>query len=216
MQVLEEIGKRKVIPVIVLEDAKDAAPLAQALCEGGLPCGEITFRTEAAEEAIRIMKTEFPEMLVGAGTVLTVEQVDRATKAGAEFIVTPGFDPEIVDYCIRKAIPVIPGCVTPSELAQAVKRDLKVVKFFPAESFGGVATIRALTAPYRGLSFLPTGGINEENLSDYLSCEKVLACGGSFMVKEALIKSGSFGEIRERTKKTVERINKLQKSREEK
>ena len=148
-----EVG---VVPVVVLEDAKDAVPLAQALVEGGLPCAEVTFRTAAAEESIRLMAEKFPEMLVGAGTVLTTEQVDAAVKAGAKFIVSPGFDPEIVDYCLEKEIPVLPGCISPSEVAQAVKRGLKTVKFFPAEQAGGVAMIKAMAAPYTGIKFMPT------------------------------------------------------------
>ena len=141
--VAEKIAELGVVPVVVLEDAKDAAPLAKALVEGGLPCAEVTFRTAAAEESIKLMTAEYPDMFVGAGTVLTIDQVDRAVAAGAKFIVSPGFDPEIVDYCLEKEIPVFPGCITPSEVAQAVKRGLKVVKFFPAEQFGGVATIKS-------------------------------------------------------------------------
>ncbi|MDE6944838.1 MAG: bifunctional 4-hydroxy-2-oxoglutarate aldolase/2-dehydro-3-deoxy-phosphogluconate aldolase, partial [Lachnospiraceae bacterium] len=158
-----------VVPVVVLEDVKDALPLAAALVEGGLPCAEVTFRTEAAEESIRLMSEKYPEMLVGAGTVLTIEQVDRAVAAGAKFIVSPGFDPEIVDYCLEKKIPVFPGCITPSEVAQAVKRGLQVVKFFPAEQAGGVAMIKAMAAPYTMVKFMPTGGISAKNLADYLS-----------------------------------------------
>lgn len=195
-EVLEKIEKMKVVPVIVMKDAKNAAPLAQALCEGGLPCGEVTFRTDAAEEAIRIMTEKFPQMLVGAGTVLTCRQVDRAVAAGAKFIVSPGFDPEIVDYCIEKKIPIIPGCITPSEVAQALKRGLRVVKFFPAEQFGGIDTIRAMAAPYAGVKFMPTGGVNKENLKTYLSCDSVIACGGSWMVKDRLIENGMFDEIK--------------------
>ena len=162
--VAEQFAKYGVVPVVVLNDAKDAAPLADALCEGGLPCAEVTFRTDAAEESIRIMSEKYPEMLVGAGTVLTIDQVDRAVAAGAKFIVSPGFDPEIVDYCISKDIPVFPGCITPSEVAQAVKRGLKTVKFFPAEQAGGVAMIKAMAAPYTMVKFMPTGGINAKNL----------------------------------------------------
>ena len=172
-----------VVPVVVLEDAEDALPLAQALTEGGLPCAEVTFRTEAAEESIRRMREKYPDMLVGAGTVLTTEQVDRAVKAGAKFIVSPGFDPEIVDYCLGKEIPVFPGCTTPSELAQAVKRGMKVVKFFPAEQAGGVAMIKAMAAPYNTVKFMPTGGISAKNLKEYLEYDKILCCGGSWMVK---------------------------------
>ena len=207
--VTEKISSLGVVPVVVLEDAKDAAPLAKALVEGGLPCAEVTFRTDAAEESIRIMTSEYPDMFVGAGTVLTIEQVDRAVKAGAKFIVSPGFDPEIVDYCLDKEIPVFPGCITPSEVAQAVKRGLKVVKFFPAEQFGGVATIKAMAAPYVGLKFMPTGGIHVKNLESYLSCDKIIACGGSWMVKGDLVKAGKFEEIRAMTEEAVKLVEEI-------
>lgn len=193
--VAETIRKMGVIPVVVLQDAGDALPLAKALCEGGLPCAEVTFRTAAAEEAIRLMTANYPDMFVGAGTVLTVEQVEKAVKAGARFIVSPGFDPEIVRYCTERQIPVFPGAVTPSEVAQAVKHGLKIVKFFPAGQFGGIDTIKALAAPYPGLLFMPTGGVNVSNLSEYLSCDKIVACGGSWMVRESLVKEGKFDEI---------------------
>ena len=199
----ERFAELGVVPVVVLEDAKDAAPLAKALVEGGLPCAEVTFRTDAAEESIKIMASEYPDMFVGAGTVLTIDQVDRAVAAGAKFIVSPGFDPEIVDYCLSKDIPVFPGCITPSEVAQAVKRGLKVVKFFPAEQFGGVATIKAMAAPYVGLKFMPTGGVNAKNLENYLSCDKIVACGGSWMVKGDLVKAGKFDEIKSLTEEAV-------------
>lgn len=201
--VAEKIAGFGVVPVVVLDDVKDAAPLAKALVEGGLPCAEVTFRTAAAEESIRIMATEYPDMFVGAGTVLTIEQVDRAVAAGAKFIVSPGFDSEIVDYCLEKEIPVFPGCITPSEVAQAVKRGLKVVKFFPAEQFGGVATIKAMAAPYVGLKFMPTGGVSAKNLESYLSCDKIIACGGSWMVKGDLVKAGKFDEIKNLTEEAV-------------
>ena len=181
-----------VVPVVVLENAKDALPLAKALTEGGLPCAEVTFRTDAAEESIRLICREYPDMLVGAGTVLTTGQVDRAVAAGAKFIVSPGFDPEVVDYCLEKDIPVFPGCVTPSEVAQAAKRGMKVVKFFPAEQAGGIAMIKAMAAPYTTMRFMPTGGISAKNLKDYLSFGKILCCGGSWMVKGDLVKNGEF------------------------
>ena len=200
----ERFAALGVVPVEVLNDVKDALPLAQALVEGGLPCAEVTFRTDAAEESIRLMAEKYPDMLVGAGTVLTTDQVDRAVKAGAKFIVSPGFDPEIVDYCLDKDIPVFPGCITPSEVAQAVKRGLKVVKFFPAEQFGGVSTIKALAAPYTMVKFMPTGGVSTKNLKDYLECDKILCCGGSWMVKGDLVKAGEFDKIRELTKEAVE------------
>ena len=202
--IMVQIEKTGVIPVVVINDVEDAEPLAQALCEGGLPCAEVTFRTAAAEESIRKMTDIYPDMLIGAGTVLTTEQVDRAVAAGAKFIVSPGFDPEVVDYCILKQIPVFPGCITPSEVAQAVKRGLKVVKFFPAVQFGGVSTIQALTAPYVGLKFMPTGGVNAKNLADYLQCKSIIACGGSWMVKGSLVEAGEFDKIEAMTKEAVE------------
>lgn len=201
--IAEQFYEYGVVPVVVLEDAEDALPLAQALTEGGLPCAEVTFRTEAAEESIRRMREKYPDMLVGAGTVLTTEQVDRAVKAGAKFIVSPGFDPEIVDYCLGKEIPVFPGCTTPSELAQAVKRGMKVVKFFPAEQAGGVAMIKAMAAPYNTVKFMPTGGISAKNLKEYLEYDKILCCGGSWMVKGDMIRNGEFGKIKELTEEAV-------------
>lgn len=209
MTVEERIADLGIVPVVVLNDVKDAAPLAKALVEGGLPCAEVTFRTVAAEEAIRIMVKEYPDMLVGAGTVLTTEQVDRAVNAGAGFIVSPGFDPEIVDYCITKKIPVFPGCVTASETAQAVKRGLRVIKFFPAEQYGGVATIKALGAAYTNLKFMPTGGVGIKNLESYLSCDKIIACGGSWMVKGDLVKVGAFDKVTELTKEAVKLVKEI-------
>lgn len=207
----ERIAAFGVVPVVVLEDAKDAKPLADALVKGGLPCAEVTFRTDAAEESIRIMKQEYPDMLVGAGTVLTIEQVDKAVNAGAEFIVSPGFDEEIVDYCMKKEIPILPGCITPSEVAQAVKRGMNVVKFFPSEQFGGVETIKALAAPYTTVKFMPTGGVNTKNLKDYLSCDKIVCCGGSWMVKGDLVKAGDFEKISELTAEAVELVKSIRK-----
>ncbi len=202
--IAEQFYQYGVVPVVVLEDAKDAVRLAKALMDGGLPCAEVTFRTEAAEDAIRLMSKEYPDMLVGAGTVLTIDQVDRAVAAGARFIVSPGFDPEIVDYCLEKNVPVFPGCITPSEVAQAAKRGIEVVKFFPAEQAGGVAMIRSLAAPYTGMKFMPTGGISAKNLRDYLECDKILCCGGSWMVKSDLIHQGEFDRIRDLTREAVE------------
>lgn len=205
MKTLEEqFYDYAVVPVVVLDDAEDAAPLAEALVKGGIPCAEVTFRTEAAEESIRIMSEKYPEMLVGAGTVLTTEQVDRAVAAGAKFIVSPGFDPEIVDYCMEKNIPVFPGCVSPSEVAQAVKRGLKVVKFFPAEQAGGLAMLKAMAAPYTMLKFMPTGGINTKNLKEYLGFSKILCCGGSWMVKGDMIKNKEFDKVTEMTREATE------------
>ena len=207
--VTKKIEETGVIPVVVLNDVKDALPLAKALCEGGLPCAEVTFRTDAAEESIRLMAKEYPQMLIGAGTVLTTDQVDRAVNAGASFIVSPGFDPEIVDYCLSKNIPVIPGCVTPSEVAQAVRRGLTRIKFFPAEQAGGLAMIKAMGAAYTTVKFMPTGGINAKNLASYLSCDKIYACGGSWMVKGDLIKAGEFEKIKEMTKEAVALVKEI-------
>ena len=196
-KVLEEIKKIGIVPVVVLDDAKDAEPLAKALCEGGLPCAEVTFRTEAAEESIRIISEKYPEMLVGAGTVLTTEQVDRAVAAGAKFIVSPGFNPKVVKYCIDRDIPVTPGTQTPSEMEQAIEMGLDVVKFFPAEPAGGLKMIKAVAAPYTMLQFMPTGGINLNNVEEYLEYDRILACGGSWMVKGDLVKAGKFDEIQD-------------------
>ena len=194
--IFEQFKKIGIIPVVVLDDAKDAAPLAEALCEGGLPCAEVTFRTAAAADVIRIMSEKYPEMLVGAGTVLTKEQVDRAVECGAKFIVSPGLNPEIVKYCISKGIPVTPGTQTPSEMEQAIELGLSVVKFFPAEPAGGLKMIKAVAAPYVGLQFMPTGGISAANVREYLKFDRIIACGGSWMVKADLVKAGKFDEIK--------------------
>ena len=195
--VLEKFQKIGIIPVVVLDDAKDAEALGKALMEGGLPAAEVTFRTDAAEESIRIMSEKFPEMLVGAGTVLTTEQVDRAVAAGAKFIVSPGLNPKVVKYCIEKNIPVTPGTQTPTEMEQAIELGLDIVKFFPAEPAGGLKMIKAVSAPYTMLKFMPTGGINAENVKEYLAYDKILACGGSWIVKKDMIKNGEFDKIKE-------------------
>lgn len=206
MNIDEQIAAYGVVPVVVLNHTKDAKPLAEALVKGGLPCAEVTFRTQAAEESIRIMAEAYPEMLIGAGTILTTEQVDKAVAAGAKFIVSPGFDPEIVDYCLAKNIPVLPGCITPSEVAQAIKKGLRTLKFFPAEQFGGLDTIKALAAPYTMVKFMPTGGVNAKNLKDYLGYNKIICCGGSWMVKGDLVEAGEFDKICELTKEAVELV----------
>ncbi len=203
-QILEELGKIGIVPVIALDDAKDAKPLAEALMKGGLPCAEVTFRTAAAEESIRIISENFPDMLVGAGTVLTTEQVDRAVNAGAKFIVSPGFNRKIVEYCIGKGIPVTPGTCTPSDIEQAIECGLDVVKFFPAEPSGGLGMIKALAGPYNQLKFMPTGGINAGNICDYLAYGKILACGGSWMVNKQYVAAGEFDKIEALTREAVE------------
>ena len=202
-EVLKEISKIGIVPVVKIDNAKDAVPLAKSLINGGLPCAEVTFRTAAAEESIALMTKEFSEMLVGAGTVLTTEQVDKAVNAGAKFIVTPGFNEKIVKYCIEKNIPVTPGCPSTSDIEAAITLGLDVVKFFPAENLGGINMIKALAAPYVGVKFMPTGGINAKNINSYLDCDKILACGGSWMVKDTLINEGKFDEIEALTKEAV-------------
>lgn len=201
--VLEEIQKIGIVPVVVLDKPEDAEPLAKALCEGGLPCAEVTFRTAAAEESIRIMSEKYPKMLVGAGTVLTTEQVDRAVNAGAKFIVSPGLNPEVVKYCVERNIPVTPGTCNPSDIETALSLGLDVVKFFPAEAAGGLAMIKAMAAPYVNMKFMPTGGINAKNINEYLAFDKIIACGGSWMVNKALVNAGEFDKIREMTTEAV-------------
>lgn len=203
VEVLEKIQQTGIVPVVVLDDVRAAEPLGRALCEGGLPCAEITFRTEAAEEAIRIMSEKFPDMLIGAGTVLTTEQVDRAVAAGAKFIVSPGLNPRIVKYCVDKGILITPGCSNASDIEQAQEFGLEAVKFFPAEPSGGLNIIKMLAAPYTGIKFMPTGGINATNVKEYLKYNRILACGGSWMVKADLIKTGDFGKITELTREAV-------------
>ncbi len=204
--IIEQISNIGIVPVIALDDVKDAKPLAKALCDGGLPCAEITFRTAAAEESIRIMASEFPEMLVGAGTVLTTDQVDRAVNAGAKFIVSPGLNPKIVAYCVEKNIPIVPGCANPSDVEQAIQLGLTTVKFFPAEQAGGLAMIKAMSAPYTNITFMPTGGINASNLNDYLDFNKIVACGGSWMVNKDYVTAGEFDKITSLTKEAVQKM----------
>lgn len=205
----EKISQFGLVPVVVLEDERDALPLAKALVEGGLPVAEVTFRTAAAEASIKKMCEVYPDMVVGAGTVLSVEQVEKAVAAGAKFIVSPGYDEEIVNYCLEKDIPIYPGTVTPSDLSKAVKKGLSVVKFFPAEQYGGVNTIKALAAPFTTVKFMPTGGVNAKNLKDYLSCNKIVACGGSWMVKGDLIKAQEFEKIKELTREAVALVKEI-------
>lgn len=202
-EILKQIGLTGIVPVVVLNNAADAMPLAESLIKGGLPCAEVTFRTDAAEESIRTIAKNFPDMLVGAGTVLSVEQVKRAVGAGAKFIVSPGLNPKVVEYCIKKGYPVTPGIMTPTELEMALGLGLDVVKFFPAENAGGLKMIKAMSAPYTMMKFMPTGGINSTNVRDYLACDKILACGGSWMVKGDLINSGNFAEIENLTREAA-------------
>ena len=199
-QRLEEYG---VVPVVVLKDTKDAIPLADALIEGGLSCAEVTFRTDAAEEAIRLISQEFPDFLVAAGTVLTPKQADTAMAAGASFIVSPGLNPVVVKHCIDKGYPIIPGVCTPSEVEMGMSLGLSYLKFFPAEAAGGVNMIKSMAAPYTKIKFMPTGGIGPKNLADYLNCKAVIACGGSWMVPGDMITAGKFDEIEKLTAQAV-------------
>ncbi|MBO4885025.1 MAG: bifunctional 4-hydroxy-2-oxoglutarate aldolase/2-dehydro-3-deoxy-phosphogluconate aldolase [Clostridia bacterium] len=206
MDMIQKFASLGIVPVIKLNDPADAVPLCRALAKGGLPVAEITFRTAAAEESIRRVAKELPDVLVGAGTVLTVEQADKAMNAGAQFIVTPGFNPEVVGHCVEKGYPIFPGCPTTSDIEQAIRFGLKVVKFFPAEAMGGVATIKAVSAPYGDMLFMPTGGVNEDNLNTYLSFPKIIACGGSWMAKSDLIEAGAFDKIEEITRSAVRKM----------
>ena len=196
MDVLKELSLIGIVPVIAINDAADAVPLAQARCEGGLPCAEVTFRTAAAEEAIRNMTQAYPDMLVGAGTVLTVDQVDRAVAAGAKFIVSPGLNPTTVKHCQEIGIPVCPGTANPSDIEAALSLGLKTVKFFPAEAAGGLKYIKSIAAPYVDVTFMPTGGVNEKNLLDYLSLKKIICCGGSWMVPGDALAAKDWDRIR--------------------
>ena len=203
MDMLKQISDIGIVPVIKITDVNKAVPLAKALIDGGLPIAEITFRTDAAEASIKAVSEAFPDMLVGAGTVLTIDQAKRAKEAGAKFIVSPGFNPKVVSWCLENDIIPTPGCTSPTEIEQALELGLKVVKFFPAEQSGGIAKIKALSAPYGNLKFIPTGGIDASNLLSYITNKKILACGGSFMVKEDYIENEQWDKITELTKEAV-------------
>jgi 2-dehydro-3-deoxyphosphogluconate aldolase/(4S)-4-hydroxy-2-oxoglutarate aldolase len=200
---MQELG---VIPVAVIDDSSNALQLADALAAGGLPCVEVTFRTAAAESSIKAISQNRPDILVGAGTVITVEQAEKAIGAGARFVVAPGFDPEVVDYCLSQGVEVFPGCATASEITQAYRRGLRVVKFFPCGQLGGLATIKALSGPFGGMKFIPTGGINMNNLQEYLNSPLVLACGGSWLANAKLINDGCFDEILQNARNASEAV----------
>ena len=203
-EVLEKLKKIGIVPVVKIDRAEDAVPLARALCAGGLPCAEVTFRTDAAAAAIKAMTDQFPEMCVGAGTVLNAANVDAAIEAGAQFIVSPGLNPKTVKYCIEKNIPITPGTSSPSDIEQAIELGLEVVKFFPAEQSGGLAKIKAMAAPYVNMKFMPTGGISAKNLNTYLDFDKIIACGGSWMVPGDLINAGEWDKIEALTREAVQ------------
>ena len=195
MNVIEKLGSCGVIPVVVIEHAEDAVPAAKALLAGGVDVMEITFRTAAARDSIRAVAENVPEMLVGAGTVLNLEQCKTAAEAGAKFIVSPGFDKRTVEYCAANGIAVTPGCVTPTEIMEAIGCGLQIVKFFPANVYGGLSAMKALSGPFVGLKFIPTGGVNAENLKEYAAAPYVYAVGGSWMCKKDDIASHNFEKI---------------------
>lgn len=201
-----KIYESGIVPVVKIDNPDDAVPLANALSRGGLKVAEITFRTDAAEESIRRIRAEVPDMLVGAGTVLTKEQIDRAKAAGAEFLVSPGFNEKIVRYALDVQLPIIPGCNNPTAIEAALELGLTTLKFFPAEASGGLDMIKSLCAPYTNIRFMPTGGVNESNLSTYLAFPKIIACGGSWMVKDSLIRSSQFDEIERLTRNAVSKM----------
>ena len=201
--VIKELSLYGIVPVIKIERLEDAPALAKALCAGGLPVAEVTFRTACAKEAIKAMKEACPEMIIGAGTVLNAAQVDQAIEAGSEFIVSPGLNPKTVKYCLERNIAILPGCANPSDMEQALELGLEVVKFFPAEANGGLAAIKAMAAPYVDLKFMPTGGINPTNLTDYLAFDKIIACGGTWMVVDELVKQQKWDEITNLTAQAV-------------
>ena len=200
---LTQIGHIGIIPVVALDDPTQAVLLAQALLDGGLPCAEFTFRTTAAAAAIQAASQAFPNMLIGAGTVLSVAQAKEAVAAGAKYILAPGFDASVVDYCLTQQIPVLPGVMTPTDITQAIGRGLTLLKFFPAEAAGGVAALKAMSDPFVDIRFVPTGGINTQNLADYLRLPMVHACGGSWLVKKSLIIAGDFATITELAQEAV-------------
>ena len=206
---IEKIQKTAVLPVIKIDNAKDAVPLAEALKKGGLPAAEVTFRTDAAEESIRLIAKNYPDFLIAAGTVLTPEQADKAMNAGAAFIVSPGLNPKVVKHCQEKGYPIIPGVCTPSEVECSLDLGLTYLKFFPAEAAGGVNMIKSMAAPYTKVKFMPTGGINVKNIADYLNCKAVFACGGSWMVPGDKITNGEFDEIANLTKEAVELVKSI-------
>ncbi|MCC8179641.1 MAG: bifunctional 4-hydroxy-2-oxoglutarate aldolase/2-dehydro-3-deoxy-phosphogluconate aldolase [Planctomycetes bacterium] len=206
MDVTEKIASLKIVPVVKLNHAKDAVPLAQALLAGGLPVAEITFRTDAAEQSIKNVAKECPDVFLGAGTVTSAEQADRALSAGAKFIVSAGFSHKVAGFCADRKIPYFPGVCTPSEMMWLLEYDLGVAKFFPAAQYGGLATIKALAAPFPKMKFMPTGGITEKNVLEYLGFEKIIACGGSWMVKDSLVTEGKFAEIEKLVREAVELV----------
>ena len=200
MDIMNTISNAKIVPVVVIKKIEDAEPTLRALCEGGLPIAEITFRTACAADAIRLAVEKFPEMLVGAGTVINASQCNEAIDCGAKFIVGPGFAAEVAEVCRERGVLYLPGCVTPTEIITAISYGLEIVKFFPCSNFGGLATIKALSAAFPAMKFMPTGGISEDNVIEYLAFDKIVACGGSWMMK------GTPDEIKAKTASAVAKV----------
>lgn len=203
MSIYEKIVKNKIVPVVKLDRVSDAVPLGKALLDGGLPIAEVTFRTDAAKESIEVMSKELPDLLVGAGTIINVEQARDAIDAGAKFLVSPGFSKEVVDFAKENNVPIFPGACTPTEIMEIIGAGLDIVKFFPAKQYGGLDTMKALAAPFPSIKFMPTGGINLSNVKEFLAFDKIIACGGSWMVPGDLINKGDFAEITKLTKAAV-------------
>ena len=203
---MQKIFDLKLVPLVVLDDATDAVPMAKALVEGGIPVAEVTFRTDAAADVIRAMAEQVPEILVGAGTVHTVAQAQTAVEAGAKFIVTPGFQPDVVRWCVEHQVDIVPGTAVPSDIEQAISFGLSVCKFFPAEAYGGVKTLKALKGPYADIRFMPTGGVSLDNMNDYLTLSNVAAVGGSFMTPSAAVKAKDWAKVTEACRTALTKV----------
>ena len=203
---MQKIFDLKLVPLVVLDDATDAVPMAKALVEGGIPVAEVTFRTDAAADVIRAMAEQVPEFLVGAGSVLTVAQAQTAVEAGAKFIVTPGFQPDVVRWCVEHQVDIVPGTAVPSDIEQAISFGLSVCKFFPAEAYGGVKTLKALKGPYADIRFMPTGGVSLDNMNDYLALSNVAAVGGSFMTPSAAVKAKDWAKVTEACRTALTKV----------
>lgn len=210
MDVLEKLSQHRLIPVIAIDNAESAGLLADALVAGGLPVAEVTFRTAAAEQSIKTMGKR-GDLILGAGTVLNVDTVKKAVDAGATFMVSPGFNPKVVSYCVQNKIPITPGIATPTDIEMALDHGLTAVKFFPAEAIGGIKTLKAFAAPYGMMRFIPTGGITDKNVADYLAFKPVIACGGSWMVAKELLSAGKWAEVTALTKQAVEAAKSVRK-----
>ncbi len=211
MNLVNRLYRCGVLPVVTIAKKEDAISIARALQSGGIHCIEITFRTESAQEALRLIRKEYPTLLLGAGTILKQEQAKMAHDAGADFLVSPGLNEKVLDYCIKNQITMIPGCNHPTEVEKGLEKGLEIMKFFPAEPSGGVAMLKALKGPYPNMRFLPTGGINPKNLEDYLACENVIACGGSWMIEDSFLTSKNYEMLEKRAKETMTLVDKIRR-----